>query len=171
MKKFILILLLLMILPSSSALFGFDEFIDDDPQLIQETVENENGNVCTDCNVSMRINFPNGTLESFNFMTFNSTASKYDKQLNLKLVNDNTTIYSVTITANRTTASQIFNGTSDRTQITIYDVFPPADNLADVAIATILITISGVLVYLAIKFDDQHCLLLFLYNYYFQLVE
>ncbi len=158
MKKAILLLIFLLIflVPTSQALFGFDEFLDDDPQLIQETVEEENGNVCTNCITSIRINYPNGSLYGQFNMSFNSTASKYQQVLNLTLVNGNTTIYSVTINSNRTTNGQIRNGTSDRTQITIYDIFPNVDSQWDVGLVLMFIVIQYVFLFMAYRFHDEH---------------
>lgn len=158
MKKAILLLIFLLIflVPTSQALFGFDEFLDDDPQLIQETVEEENGNVCTNCITSIRINYPNGSLYGQFNMSFNSTASKYQQVLNLTLVNGNTTIYSVTINSNRTTNGQIRNGTSDRTQITIYDIFPNVDSQWDVGLVLMFIVIQWVFMFLAYRFHEEH---------------
>ncbi|KKN60153.1 hypothetical protein LCGC14_0534440 [marine sediment metagenome] len=104
----------------------------------------------------MRINFPNGTLHGFFFMTFNATASAYEKQLNLTLVASNTTRYTISITSNRTTSGVIFNGTSDRTIITIYDIFPPVDNQWDVGLVIIFVVIQWIFVFLAYRFHEDH---------------
>ena len=155
-KKAVAILVLLVILaPSAFALFEFDEFTDDFGQFIQETVENEEGNVCLNCNVSITVNFPNGTFHVFKLMPFNASSNKYDILLNLSLVHANTTVYPITIIANRTTGSIIRNGTSDRTQLVIYDVFPPTDNFWDVGLVVMFITIQGILLYFFLRFDSE----------------
>ena len=77
---FWIVLFILITLPFVSqeafGLFEFDEFTDDFGQFIQETVENEDGNVCLNCNVSITVNFPNGTFHVFELMPFNTSSNK-----------------------------------------------------------------------------------------------
>ena len=158
-KAYVLIIVLLVSLiahfPAVQSLFGYDEFTNDGTSCIQETVENNLGTTCTDCNVSFWLNFPNNTFQSFNLMVYNATSTKYIKCLNLTLVNENTTIYKVRMTANRT-AGSIFNGTSDRTIITVYDVWPQVDSQWDVGMVLILLVIQWTFVLLAYRFHEEH---------------
>lgn len=154
-QKLWLLVFLLMIAPAY-ALFGFDEFTDDAPQLITETIENDFGNVCTDCNASITVNNPDGTFLSHHNMTFNTSSKKYEVQLNLGLINENTTIYPITISANRTNGAKTINGTSDRTILKIYDIFPPVDSQWDVGLVILFLTIQWTFVLLAYRFFDEH---------------
>lgn len=90
-------------------------------------------------------------------MKYNSSSTKYVKTINpnLQLINGNTTIYRIRLTANRTSGSK-FNGTSDRTIITIYDIWPQVDSQWDVGLVLILLVIQWTFVLLAYRFHDEH---------------
>src|SRR3990167_7227576 len=118
MKYKILILVLLVFaisFPVAKALFGYDEFTDDNNQTIFETVENELGAPCSNCNESFWISYPNGTTQGFYLMRYNSSSTKYERTIfpRLRLINQNTTIYGIRMVGNRT-SGQLYNGTSDR---------------------------------------------------------
>src|SRR3990167_987033 len=115
-KILILVLLLFSIFSvATQALFGYDEFTDDNNQTIVETVENELGAPCSNCNVSFWISYPNGTTQGFYLMDYNSSSTKYERAIfpRLRLINQNTTIYGIRMVGNRT-SGQLYNGTSDR---------------------------------------------------------
>jgi hypothetical protein len=91
-------------------------------------------------------------------MRYNASSTKYVRTLSptLGLINGNTTIYGIRLTSNRSFSGQIYNGTSDRAGITIYDIFPPVDNQWDVALVIMLIVIQWIFVILAYRFYDEH---------------
>ena len=152
-------LILTLLFQPVQALLGYDEFTDDSNITISETVENELGQTCTNCNVSMWLNYPNGSLRNFSLMKYNTTSTKYDsKKLIPYLVNGNTTRYTIRLTANRT-SSHKFNGTSDRTIITVYDIYPVVDSMWDVGLIIMLLAMQWTFVFLAYKFYDDHIII------------
>jgi hypothetical protein len=160
MRKLNLFLFIILLASPSYALLGFDEFTDDANITISETVENNLGQTCTDCNTSLWLNYPNGSLRNFSLMKYNTTSTKYDsKKLIPYLVNQNTTIYTLRITANRTVSGNVFRSISDRTIITIYDIFPPVDSQWDVGIVLIFIIIQWAFVFMAYRFHDEHIMI------------
>jgi hypothetical protein len=158
MKKIVLFFMAILLLGVGqvSGLLGFDEYTDETPQTIEETVENELGNTCTDCNVSIWLYYPNGTLHTFQLMPYNASSTKYQATVNMTIVNGNTTLYTARITANRTSGSKLINGTSDRTIITVYDVYPPADSQWDVGLVLILMTLQGLFIFIFLKYGSVH---------------
>ena len=143
------------------ALFLYDEFTDDINQTIIETVENQLGMVCTDCNTSFWISYPNGTVQGFYLMKYNVSSTKYVKTIEpgLNLVNQNTTVYHIRLLANRTVSGNVYNAVSDRSQIIIYDIFPIVDSQWDVALAVMLIVIQWIFVILAYRFYEEHIMI------------
>lgn len=153
----IFLVLLVLLIPAGQALLDFDEFTNDNNFTIRETIENQIGQVCTDCNASLWLNYPNGSLRNFSLMKYNSTSTKYDsKKLIPYLVNGNTTIYTIIIKANRTVSGNVYNAISDRTIITVYDIFPITDSQWDVALVIMLLVIQWTFVFLAYRFYDEH---------------
>ena len=157
-RGILLLLVFTSIFPAAQALFGYDEFTDDGNQTITETVENNIGQPCTDCNVSFWISFPNGTIHRFYLMRYNTSSSKYVRPIIplLQLLNGNTTIYTIKLVANRTVSGNTYFATSDRTQITIYDLWPQVDSQWDVALVVMLLVIQWIFVFLAYRFYDEH---------------
>lgn len=147
-----------------SATTGFEQnsiFVDHENVTLIEKVEDNLGNPCVDCDVLLTLIYPNQSLfvvRNMNMTQLNSTGHYNSSDfLNMTTLGD----YLITINATRNTASGLFNGSSDRTFVTVVDVYPPVESEWEMGLTLALLASGFLFMYIFNKSESTEVRQLF----------